>query len=191
MFKCLTRVHSQKASRMHFGESCTLRLLGWDTKNILPQVVAPDRGDRDPDREQDYSGTGRGGLCVYIIDAWFSHTVMIDGFPNFNLWHVTCVMCQFTNFHFFRETLCCVMTNKWLWTSYLIMTPVNRFPWKSKQSLVTVLNCNFRGNQLIVSNSDCWSLWFQLNSGFKLSYMENIYLSGPGPLMCIRAFGLD
>ena len=31
------------------------------------------------DRAQDYIWTRRGGLCVYVIDAWCSNTVAVDG----------------------------------------------------------------------------------------------------------------
>ena len=73
-------------------------------------------------RAQDDSQMRRGGLCVYNIDVWYSHTVKADGqcFPDIKLLKCLCLfLCiliavyMFCNLCSMKEsTLCCVMTNK-------------------------------------------------------------------------------
>ena len=55
-----------------FKESCLHH-------SILDQAVPLERQTMfQADRVQDYSRVSRGGLCVYIIDAWYSHTKLAD-----------------------------------------------------------------------------------------------------------------
>ena len=73
-------------------------------------------------RAQDDSQMRRGGLCVYNIDVWCSHTVKADGqcFPDVKLLKCLCLfLCTLLAVYMFcnlcsmkESTLCCVMTNK-------------------------------------------------------------------------------
>ena len=66
----LADVRSQEKERDKWDSGCQTT---WDQR-LSDRAVAPDGWTVS----QDYSWTRRGGLCVYNIDAWCSHTVKED-----------------------------------------------------------------------------------------------------------------